>query len=94
MGRKTIKASCSSCGATGLYSGFCEPEKTAVVCLTCGGSGCEQISYIPFEGRKRKNGIREIRVSRGSFIATGVGGTGSSMTYEQFNQKYKAGEAA
>jgi hypothetical protein len=68
-----------------------EAEGTAVVCLTCNGSGCEEIRYTPFERRKRKNGIKSIALSRGTFIATGVGATGQSMTYQQFEERYPAG---
>lgn len=86
-----VNVECSSCGGTGLYSGMCEREGTAVVCLTCDGSGCEVISYKPFEGRKRKRGIRSISQSRGTFIATGVGATGTPMTYAEFEARYRPG---
>ncbi len=80
----TVKAECSSCGGTGLYSGMCEGEGIAVVCLTCGGTGCEEIRYRPFERRKGRRDIQTVRLSRGSFIATGVGPTGGSITYQEF----------
>jgi hypothetical protein len=81
---KEIKVECRSCGSTGVYSGFCEPKGTAVVCGTCGGSGCETIRYKPFEKRRRRRGIKTVSQSRGSFIATGVGAVGKSISYADF----------
>lgn len=81
---KTVKAECGDCGGTGLYSGMCEKEGTAVVCLRCGGTGCEEIRFTPFERRKGRRGIHTVSLSRGSFIATGVGATGRSISYQEF----------
>jgi hypothetical protein len=89
---KTIKTECSDCGGTGLYSGFCEGEGHAVVCLACGGSGCRKIHYKPYTGRKRKRGIVSIRWSQGRFIMTGVGGEGDSMTYREFQKQVPQAE--
>jgi DnaJ-class molecular chaperone len=86
-----VKAQCSSCGGTGLYQGMCEPSGTAVICLTCSGSGCERIRYTPYEGRKIKRNVSSISRSRGSFIATGVGAVGKSMTYQEFKQTIPEG---
>lgn len=83
---ETIRIECKDCGATGLYGGFAEPRGTAVVCLTCSGSGCQEISFKPFIKRKEKSGIRTVRRSIGSFIGTGVGPTGGSITYQEFQQ--------
>lgn len=83
---ETVKAECSACGGTGLYSGFAEPEGTAVVCLKCNGSGCMEVHYTPFIRRKGRRGINTINRSRGSFIATGGGPTGGSITYQEFQQ--------
>jgi len=82
--RKEVKAECTACGATGVYSGFCEPEGTAVVCIRCSGTGCQIISYVPFESRRRRKGIKTVSQSRGGFIATGVGATGKPITYSEF----------
>lgn len=93
----TILAECESCGGTGLYRGFAEREGEPVVCLTCQGTGAQEISYgplerrkhKPFEGRKNRDGVRCVRLSRGSFIGTGVGGIGGSeMTYEEFRRRF------
>ena len=81
-----VKARCSSCGGTGLYSGMCEAEGTAVVCLTCDGTGCQIIRYHPFEKRLGKRGIKTVSRSRGSFIVTGVGAVGASITYAEFQK--------
>lgn len=84
----SVKAECQSCSGTGLYSGMCEAEGTAVICRTCDGTGCETIRYKPYAGRKRKRGIKTISRSRGSFILTGVGAVGPEMTYHEFEQKF------
>jgi len=81
---KIVRAQCSSCNGTGVYSGFAEPKGTAVVCLTCNGTGCEKIRYTPFKGRKIRRGIQTVRRSSGTFIATGVGPRGGSVTYKEF----------
>ena len=83
----TIKHECESCGGTGLYQGFCEGKGNAVICLNCGGKGWAKYTYKEFTGRKRRKGIKEIRFSRGAFIATGVGGKGDSMTYAEFEKR-------
>jgi hypothetical protein len=82
--RQVVKAECSACGGTGVYKGFAEPSGVGVVCLECKGTGCREIAYTPFTERKRRDGIRIVRLSRGSLIATGVGPAGSEVTYEQF----------
>lgn len=83
---QTIRAECSACGGTGLYSGFAEPKGTAVVCVKCSGSGCEEITFTLFTGRKGKRNIQTVSRSRGLFIGTGVGPTGGSITYQEFQQ--------
>lgn len=60
MKKIKIDTECDSCSGTGLYSGFAEPKGKAVVCHGCSGTGCNTISYLPFTGRKRKRGIREV----------------------------------
>lgn len=79
-----VKAECSSCGGTGVYCGFAEPKGTGVVCLNCDGTGCSTIKYKPFTGLKRRTGVEKVMLSRGTFIMTGVGPAGSSVTYEEF----------
>lgn len=79
-----VAAACSSCGASGLYSGMCEGKGSAVICLDCGGTGCQTIEYQPYEGRRHKRGIKEIHYSRGRFIAGPIGGGGRGMTYAEF----------
>ena len=79
-----VKAECTDCGGTGLYSGMCEPSGVAVVCIRCKGTGCEIIHYVPFVKRKPKKEISTVRCSRGSFIASGVGPYGGVVSYEEF----------
>lgn len=87
MAKITVKAVCDACNGTGLYSGMCEREGTAVICLGCGGAGCELMTYTPFERRKGRRDIQTVSLSRGSFIATGVGARpGTAMTYAEFQR--------
>ena len=82
-----ILTECGSCGGTGLYRGMCESEGTAVICINCGGTGAEKHTYKEYTGRKHKTGVNKISYSRGSFIGTGVGAVGDSMTYYEFEKK-------
>lgn len=81
---KTIKIECDACDGTGLYRGFAEPRGVAVVCLRCGGTGCAEIRYEPFKRRKGRRDVQTVRYSRGTFIGTGVGPVGGSVTYAEF----------
>ncbi|MEK0337405.1 MAG: hypothetical protein QQN41_08230 [Nitrosopumilus sp.] len=83
---QTIKVECSVCNSTGLYIGFAEPKGTAVVCVQCGGDGCEEIVFTPFIRRKGRRGIHTVSRSCGSFLGTGVGAVGISITYHEFKQ--------
>lgn len=87
-----IRIECDACHGTGLYEGFCEPEGTAVVCLQCAGTGWLDFQYREFTGRKKRRGVKRICLSRGSFIATGVGEVGEPMTYKEFEKKYPVWE--
>lgn len=80
----TIEVECGSCGATGIYQGFAEPKGVGVVCLNCNGTGAVNIDYKPFTGRKERRDINTVQRSRGSFIATGVGPGGRSISYQEF----------
>lgn len=84
MNKVEHEKECRSCRGTGLYSGFAEPQGTAVVCLTCGGIGKEEISYKPFKGRKTRRDIEIVKLSAGNLIVTGVGPRGNSITYQEF----------
>lgn len=84
----TIKQECDDCRGTGLYQGFCEAKGEAVICHRCNGQGWVSHSFNTFTFRKRLKGVKTIRESRGTFIATGVGGTGDPMTYIEFEKKY------
>jgi len=80
----SVQAECSSCGGTGVYCGFAEPKGTGVVCLSCDGTGCRTIEYKPFTGLKTRTGVHTVRRSQGTFIATGIGPTGGSVSYDEF----------
>jgi hypothetical protein len=86
---KVIKAKCSDCSGTGVYCGMCEPEGVGVVCLRCGGSGCELIMYTPFKGRVAKKGVKTVRLSRGALLADAAGPGGSEVSYKDFFLKGK-----
>jgi hypothetical protein len=81
---EVVKAECSSCYGTGLYSGMCEAEGEAVVCIRYAGTGCEEIGHKPFVKRHGRKGIKTVRWSQGQFIATGVGGFMKSIAYSEF----------
>jgi len=89
MIRTVVNAQCSSCSGTGLYEGCCEVKGEPVVCLSCEGTGCEEITYVPYTGRKKKTGVKCVHFSRGKFIFTGAGKVGDSMTYAEFEKKIK-----
>lgn len=82
----TVKAECSTCSGTGLYSGMCEKKGTAVICIECKGTGCYEFYFKPFIKRKGRRGIETVSQSRGSFIGTGVGSVGKAITYKEFQQ--------
>lgn len=81
---ESIHAECGACRGTGVYTGMCEAKGTAVVCVRCGGTGCETITYRPFVVRRRREGVETVRWSRGSLLATGVGVVGESIAYAEF----------
>jgi hypothetical protein len=82
---ETIKAECPSCGGTGLYVGFAEPAEHAVICRTCDGTGCETIKYKPFEGRKRKRGVKHVLTDGGIWFARK--GKQPTITVQEFYSK-------
>ena len=93
MTYKTIQAECGSCGGTGLYEGFAEKKGEPVICLECKGTGAVSLKYKEYTGRKKMYGIKSVSMSRGAFIATGVGARpGTTMTYAEFQQKIPEAE--
>lgn len=63
--RKRIQIVCKECGGTGLYIGFAEADKSAVVCRACHGTGCVEFEYDEFTGRKIRGDVD--RVYDGSY---------------------------
>lgn len=53
---------CPSCKGTGLYTGFAEASRCAVICTTCNGTGCSHFvyTYTPFTRKKRRKGIDHV----------------------------------
>jgi hypothetical protein len=75
----SVKTECHGCAATGLFSGSYGSVGVAIVCPNCGGTGCVELKYTLFEGRKGRKGIEW--VSR-----QGDGPTGKRISYEEFEQ--------
>lgn len=84
MAKQVVKVECGACGATGIYCGFAEPKGEGVVCRVCKGTGCREISYTPFNDRRRRDGVKKVSRSKGSSVGTGIGPTGTSISYEEF----------
>ena len=80
----SVEAECKSCAGTGIYRGFAEPKGVGVVCLICGGTGKVIFSYTLFTTRKRRRDVQSVRLSAGSFVGTGVGPIGNSISYDDF----------
>lgn len=51
---------CSSCEGTGLYKGFAENGKSAVVCHVCNGTGKIEFNYNEFTGRKTREDVSRV----------------------------------
>lgn len=81
-----MKIECDACDATGIYRGFAEPEGVGVVCLKCDGTGCVtlNIRVKPFTERKRRADVKIVQISRGAFVATGVGPMGNGVSYQDW----------
>ena len=65
-----VKAVCEACGGTGLYQGRAERDGAFVVCYRCKGTGCQTITYEPFEARKREPRCRRVYLSGGGYCIT------------------------
>jgi hypothetical protein len=76
---------CEDCHGTGLYSGMCEAEGEAVICLGCDGTGRATMSYQPYRGRRVTGKAKKIRKSNGRLLVGPIGGEGNPfMTYAEF----------
>ena len=84
--KEKVVAQCESCSGTGLYQGMCEKEGEPVICMNCNGTGGVVLNYTPYTGRKGKRGIKCVRFSRGSFILSCGGVSGTEMSYEEFQR--------
>jgi hypothetical protein len=75
---------CDECGGTGLYHGFMEAPGEYVICVRCGGTGKRELSYKPFTGRKRRNGVQKVRAGSGTILD----GPGKSkwVSYTEFQK--------
>jgi len=84
MATAKIETQCNACAGTGVYRWFAEPPGVGVVCLTCNGTGCRVIEYVPFDGRQRRDGIDTVQESRGATILSCGPSDKASVSYEQF----------
>jgi hypothetical protein len=70
--KKTIKLDivCQSCNGTGLYSGMCERNGSAVVCYDCNGTGKYKysFSYEKFKARIVKKDIKRVFKTTCGFV--------------------------
>ena len=67
---------CKSCRGTGLYVGMAERDGAAVVCHTCGGSGCHHVTiqYDDFLGRVPRDDVKRVlEVNPGICVGSGNG---------------------
>lgn len=85
-----MKIECVSCGATGLYKGFAEPEGTAVICNDCKGQGYREIRAVAhgvelFRGRKSNAKIRRVATDGGLWMLRT--GNPSTISIEEFYEK-------
>lgn len=86
---KKIIEQCPACNGSGVYSGFAEAKGTAVICQQCDGQGWSEYQYKPFEGRKKKRGIKTVSLGRGTSLMSGVGADKRrAWTYKEFEQKF------
>ena len=60
-----LKIQCKSCGGSGVYQGMGERDGAAVICHTCGGTGCEryEFSYNLFKSRKKTRTVKRVYLS-------------------------------
>lgn len=90
----SVKAKCSDCGGSGVYTGWAGAEKQdgekidGVVCTTCDGNGWVMVQYVPFVERVVEEDIANVRLSmrtianRHSGIWSGRQST--AVTYQEF----------
>ena len=50
-----LKIKCQSCEGGGLYVGMAERDRTAVVCQTCKGTGCQSYTFAYEEFDQRQS---------------------------------------
>lgn len=79
----TVKATCDECEGSGVYQGFAEKKGEAVVCEACDGEGCYSITYTPFKGRTKVEGVDKVYWSAGSTLGA-CGPIGNPVTYKEF----------
>ena len=58
---------CPKCEGTGVYSGMGEREGAFVICWECNGTGKTKITYTPFTGLKKAQGVTRVYLSGYSY---------------------------
>ncbi len=84
----TLNTECRSCAGTGLYQGFMEAKHQAVICVNCGGTGCKKIEVTKFIGRKRREGVTQIRGGSGTIMDDSR--SAKWVSYREFEEKIPA----
>lgn len=69
----TVRAICSTCGASGIKDGFVDEKGVGEICPRCGGEGSIEVHYAPFT--KRRSLARAVTVRFAN---------GTTMPYSQF----------
>lgn len=56
---REVTIACRTCRAFGILINDNDP--VGVICATCGGKGSQVLTFEPFSGRKKKDGITRVR---------------------------------
>lgn len=72
----TMEIECPHCDGTGLFQHYSAKEGSAYSCYHCKGTGKAIITYKPFSGRRKKDGVTRI------FEQVGRNHWGSDHTFE------------
>lgn len=55
-----VKAQCGDCGGSGIYVGVACHDGAGMVCRNCDGKGFVEISYTPFDSRKKRDDVTRV----------------------------------
>lgn len=77
--KEYLAEECETCAATGLVTDVYDPKGTARICDSCGGKGYYKISYVPWQGRRKKEGVVTVILKNLK---------NELLTYEEFENRY------